>query len=59
MKGAGTSDTTLTRTVVTSAGIDMEDVKKKYAQAYKKSVKDAIHKDTSGDYRTFLISLVE
>ncbi|RWR75113.1 annexin D5-like protein [Cinnamomum micranthum f. kanehirae] len=59
MKGAGTSDTTLIRTVVTRAGIDMEDVKKEYAQAYKKSLKDAIHKDTSGDYRTFLISLVE
>ncbi|KAJ8646837.1 hypothetical protein MRB53_008585 [Persea americana] len=59
MKGVGTSDTTLTRTLVTRAGIDMEDVKKEYAQAYKKSLKDAIHKDTSGDYRTFLMSLVE
>lgn len=46
MEGVGTSDTTLMRTVVTRAGIDMEDVKKEYALANKKSLKDAIHKDT-------------
>ncbi|KAJ8646851.1 hypothetical protein MRB53_008599 [Persea americana] len=59
MKGLGTSDTTLIRVVVTRAGIDMEDIKKEYEQAYKTSLKDCIHNDTSGDYRTFLLNLLE
>lgn len=59
MKGLGTSDTTLIRVVVTRAGIDMEDIKEEYVKAYKTSLKDSIHKDTSGDYRTFLLNLVE
>ncbi|RWR75109.1 annexin D5-like protein [Cinnamomum micranthum f. kanehirae] len=59
MKGLGTSDTTLIRVVVTRAGIDMEDIKKEFVQAYKTSLKDYIHDDTSGDYRTFLLNLVE
>lgn len=59
MNGLGTSDTTLIRVVVTRAGIDMEDIKKEYVQEYKTSLKDYIHDDTSGDYRTFLLNLLE
>lgn len=59
MKGPGTANTTLIRIVVTRADIDMEDIKKEYGMAYKTSLKDAIHDDTSGDYRTFLLNLVD
>ncbi|KAJ8646839.1 hypothetical protein MRB53_008587 [Persea americana] len=59
MKGLGTSDTTLLRVVVTRAGIDLEDIKNEYVQAYETSLKDCVHKETSGDYRTFLLNLLE
>ncbi|XXG51251.1 hypothetical protein AAC387_Pa02g5066 [Persea americana] len=60
MKGLGTSNAILLRTVVTKAGsIEMEDIKKEYSVTYKMSLMDAIHKDTSGHYRTFLLNLVE
>ena len=60
MKGLGTSNAILSRTVVTKAGsIEMEDIKKEYSAAYKISLLDAIHKDTSGHYRTFLVNLVK
>ncbi|XXG51254.1 hypothetical protein AAC387_Pa02g5069 [Persea americana] len=59
MKGPGTSDTTLLRVVATRAGIDLEDIKNEYVQAYETSLKDCVHKETSGDYRTFLLNLLE
>ena len=60
MKGLGTSNAILLRTVVTKAGsIEMEDIKNEYSVTYKMSLMDAIHKDTSGHYRTFLLNLVE
>ncbi|XXG51245.1 hypothetical protein AAC387_Pa02g5060 [Persea americana] len=60
MRGLGTSNAILSRTVVTKAGsIEMEDIKKEYSAAYKISLLDAIHKDTSGHYRTFLVNLVK
>uniref|UniRef100_A0A1D1Y0F7 Annexin n=1 Tax=Anthurium amnicola TaxID=1678845 RepID=A0A1D1Y0F7_9ARAE len=58
MKGLGTNDTTLIRIVVTRTEIDMQFIKAEYHQKYKKSLSDAIHSETSGHYRTFLLSLV-
>lgn len=58
MKGLGTDDKTLIRVVVTRTEIDMQYIKAEYYKKYKKPLADAIHSETSGGYRTFLLSLV-
>jgi annexin A7/11 len=58
MKGLGTDDRTLIRIVVTRTEIDMQYIKAEYYKKYKKPLSDAIHSETSGIYRTFLLSLV-
>ncbi|CAD6257730.1 unnamed protein product [Miscanthus lutarioriparius] len=58
MKGLGTSDSALIRVVVSRAEIDMQFIKAEYHRMYKRSLADAIHAETSGHYRTFLLSLV-
>ncbi|XXG51260.1 hypothetical protein AAC387_Pa02g5075 [Persea americana] len=58
MKGLGTNDTTLTRIVVSRTEIDMQHIKAEYRKKYGKTLGDAIHSETSGQYRSFLLSLV-
>ncbi|CAL9748473.1 unnamed protein product [Musa acuminata subsp. burmannicoides] len=58
MKGLGTNDVTLIRVVVTRCEIDMQYIKAEYHKKYKKPLRDAIHSETSGHYRTFLLALV-
>ncbi|GMI90229.1 ANNEXIN ARABIDOPSIS THALIANA 5, annexin 5 [Hibiscus trionum] len=58
MKGLGTDDTTLTRIVVTRAEIDMYYIKAEYRKKYGKTLNDAVHSDTSGHYRAFLLALL-
>lgn len=58
MKGLGTDDTTLIRVIVTRTEIDMQYIKAEYVKKYKKALTDAVHSETSGHYRTFLLSLL-
>lgn len=58
MKGLGTDDTTLIRVIVTRAEIDMQYIKAEYQKKYRKSLNDAVHSETSGHYRSFLLSLL-
>ncbi|CAK9176623.1 unnamed protein product [Ilex paraguariensis] len=58
MKGLGTDDSTLTRVIVTRAEIDMHYIKAEYQKKYRKTLNDAVHSETSGHYRTFLLSLL-
>ncbi|CAN4102578.1 unnamed protein product [Withania somnifera] len=58
MKGLGTNDTTLIRILVTRTELDMQYIKAEYQKKHKKSLNDAVHSETSGDYRTFLLSLL-
>ena len=58
MKGLGIDDTTLIRVIVTRTEIDMQSIKAEYQKKYKKSLNDAVHSETSGHYRSFLISLL-
>lgn len=58
MKGIGTFDTRLIRVIVTRTEIDMQYIKAEYYKKYHKSLNDAVHSDTSGHYRTFLLSLL-
>ncbi|KAK4752634.1 hypothetical protein SAY87_021432 [Trapa incisa] len=58
MKGLGTDDTTLIRVIVTRTEIDMQYIKAEYLKKYKKTLNDTVHSETSGHYRTFLLSLL-
>ncbi|GAA0164822.1 hypothetical protein Leryth_023463 [Lithospermum erythrorhizon] len=58
MKGIGTDDSTLIRVIVTRAEIDMQYIKAEYHRKYGKSLHDAVHSETSGNYRTFLLALL-
>lgn len=58
MRGLGTDDTTLIRVIVTRAEIDMQYIKAEYENQYKKSLFNAVHSDTSGSYRNFLLALL-
>ncbi|TMW86907.1 hypothetical protein EJD97_020712 [Solanum chilense] len=58
MKGLGTNDAALIRIIVTRAEIDMQYIKAEYRKKYKKCLNDAVYSETSGNYRTFLLSLL-
>ncbi|PKI53471.1 hypothetical protein CRG98_026161 [Punica granatum] len=57
-KGLGTDDTTLLRVIVTRTEIDMQYIKAEYLKKYKNTLNDAVHSETSGHYRTFLLALL-
>ncbi|XP_052182176.1 annexin D5-like [Diospyros lotus] len=58
MKGLGTDDTTLIRVIVTRTEIDMQYIKTEYQKKYNKPLNDAVHSETSGHYRSFLLALL-
>ncbi|KAJ8773623.1 hypothetical protein K2173_005869 [Erythroxylum novogranatense] len=58
MKGLGTKDTTLIRVIVTRAEFDMQLVMAEFHKKYRKTLADAVHSETSGQYRVFLLSLL-
>ncbi|XP_014503254.1 annexin D5 [Vigna radiata var. radiata] len=58
MKGLGTDDTRLIRVIVTRAEIDLQHIKAEYLKKYKKTLNDAVHSETSGHYRAFLLLLL-
>ncbi|KAF7116095.1 hypothetical protein RHSIM_RhsimUnG0039400 [Rhododendron simsii] len=58
MARPGTDDETLTRIIVSRAEVDIEKIKEEYLKKYGKSLSDDVHKDTSGHYRAFLLSLL-
>ncbi|KAI8543379.1 hypothetical protein RHMOL_Rhmol08G0212800 [Rhododendron molle] len=58
MKGLATDDETLTRIIVSRAEVDVKKIKEEYLKKYGKSLSDDVHSDTSGQYRAFLMSLL-
>ncbi|CAK8579786.1 unnamed protein product [Lathyrus sativus] len=58
MKGLGTDDTKLIRVIVTRCEIDLHYIKAEYLKKYKKTLNDAVHSETSGHYRSFLLALL-
>ncbi|CAF2138790.1 hypothetical protein BRARA_B01761 [Brassica rapa] len=58
VKGLGTDDTALIRMVVTRAEVDMHYIVSEYRKRYKKTLYNAVQSDTSGHYKTFLLSLL-
>ncbi|XP_052193072.1 annexin D3-like [Diospyros lotus] len=57
--GLGTDEDSLTRAIVARAEIDMKKIKEEYYKVNKTSLDDAVHNDTSRDYRRFLMTLIE
>lgn len=57
MKGLGTTDSVLIRTMVSRAEIDMLDIKAEFLRMYGKTLHSFIKGDTSGDYRKILLEL--
>lgn len=58
MKGAGTSDSTLIRIVVSRSEIDLIQIKKAFLDKYQKTLYKMIEGDTSGDYKRILQAIV-
>lgn len=57
--GLGTDEDSLNRAIVSRAEIDMVKVREEYFNMNKSSLEDAVIGDTSGDYKNFLITLLE
>ncbi|KAH7549435.1 hypothetical protein JRO89_XS13G0032200 [Xanthoceras sorbifolium] len=58
MKGVGTNDSALIRLIVSRAEIDLQYIKAEYVKKYKKPLQDAVHSETSGNYKKFLLALL-
>ncbi|VDO00711.1 unnamed protein product [Rodentolepis nana] len=59
MKGLGTDDTNLIRIILSYAETDLGKIKAWFDANYEKSLVEMISGDTSGDYRKFLLAIVE
>jgi len=58
MKGMGTDDRTLIRTVLSRCEIDLGAIKEKFQKLHQKSLDKAIKSETSGDYRKIMLAIV-
>ena len=58
VKGIGTNDTQLIRSVVSRMDIDMKMIKKYYKKLFGKNMADDIKGDTSGNYQKLLLALI-
>ncbi|XP_037398923.1 annexin A6 isoform X1 [Pygocentrus nattereri] len=59
MEGAGTDEHALIEILVTRSNQDIQAMCEAYQEAYKKSLEDAIHSDTSGHFCRILVSLAQ
>ncbi|XP_053182100.1 annexin A1a [Scomber japonicus] len=57
MKGLGTDEDTLIEVMASRTNREILDLKKTYKAEYKKDLEDDIRSDTSGDFRTALLTL--
>jgi hypothetical protein len=58
IKGVGTDEEALTRVIVTRAERDLNGIKELYYQRNSFSLDHAVAKETSGDYKNFLLTLL-
>jgi len=59
MKGFGTDDPTLIRIIVSRCEIDLASIKRVYETKYGRSLYDAVKSETSGDYKTVMLALIQ
>jgi len=58
MKGMGTDDTTLIRTVLSRCEIDLGAIKERFEKLHQKTLDKAIKSETGGDYRKIMLMIV-
>jgi len=58
MKGMGTDDETLIRTILARCEIDLGLIKKRYEKLHQKTLDKAVKSETSGDYRKIMLQLI-
>ena len=58
VKGIGTNDTQLIRSIVSRMDIDMKMIKKYYKKLFGKNMAEDIKGDTSGNYQKLLLALI-
>eukprot|EP00252_Welwitschia_mirabilis_P004832 TRINITY_DN1515_c0_g1_i1.p1 TRINITY_DN1515_c0_g1~~TRINITY_DN1515_c0_g1_i1.p1 ORF type:complete len:314 (-),score=40.05 TRINITY_DN1515_c0_g1_i1:109-1050(-) len=58
MEKLGTDEDALTRVIVTRAEVDLKNIKGYYYKRTSKTLQQAVSDDTSGDYRSFLLTLI-
>ncbi|XP_069341541.1 annexin A3 [Eulemur rufifrons] len=59
MKGAGTDEDALIEILTTRTGRQMKEISQAYYTVYKKSLRDDISSETSGDFRKALLTLAD
>jgi len=59
MKGLGTDDDQLVRIIVWRSEIDLVEIKGAFASLYAKSLHEYIREDTSGDFRSLLLTIIK
>lgn len=59
MKGLGTDEARLTRTLITRSEIDLGDVKVMYQAKYGKPLAKAVESEVSGDFKKLLLGLIK
>ncbi|PIK55690.1 putative annexin A4 [Apostichopus japonicus] len=59
MKGAGTDEDRLTRTLITRSEIDLGDIKEAYQAKYEKPLAKAVESEVSGDFKKLLLGLIK
>jgi len=58
MKGMGTDDETLIRTILARCEIDLGLIKKRFEKLHQKTLDKAVKGETSGDYRKIMLQLI-
>jgi len=58
MKGMGTDDDTLIRTVLSRCEIDLGLIKKRFEKLHQKTLDKAVKSETSGDYRKIMLQII-
>jgi hypothetical protein len=58
MRSSGTDEESLTRVVVMHAEKDLKEIKDEFHKRASVALEQAVAKETSGDYKTFIMALV-
>jgi len=58
MKGLGTDDKHLIRVIISRRHVDLYEIAQEYTTLYGRSLKEAVHSELSGDYRSLIERII-